>query len=219
MWKLTQHNFPSFHHEAHVDVFCQLPGTIEYLLGGGFMSVIYWQAWFSFLKYRPVISWQMRLEVFLSVTEGDLNTKFSICLAYASCIHFQSLQWDLCLLDWNKLGLSPDEISDKATIVFKNNNKKRKIDKKNAKFLIKPQLQCSCAQSSLKAKLALICWITAKSDSVYISLKWMFHEIKTYILKIVFHATCIKETCSISTSGPVSARCEENLDTISMPQH
>lgn len=66
-------------------------------------------------------------------------------------------------------------------------------------------IQCSRARSPLKVKLALICWITDKSDSVYILLKWMFHETKICILKIVFHAMCIKETCSISTSGSISA--------------
>lgn len=37
----TKHNFPDFHQEGHRDVFCQLSGTTEYLLGGGFMSIIY----------------------------------------------------------------------------------------------------------------------------------------------------------------------------------
>lgn len=32
---------PSFHHEGYVDVLCQLSGTIDYLLGGMFMSMMY----------------------------------------------------------------------------------------------------------------------------------------------------------------------------------
>lgn len=45
-------NFPSFHQEGHGDVFRQLSGTTEYLLGGGFMSIIYWQAWFNFFPIQ-----------------------------------------------------------------------------------------------------------------------------------------------------------------------
>lgn len=50
----STNNFPDFHQEGHRDVFCQLSGTTEYLLGGGFMSIIYWQAWFNFFSNTDV---------------------------------------------------------------------------------------------------------------------------------------------------------------------
>lgn len=39
-WHSTKDS-SSFHRESHVDMFGQLSGTVEYLLGGGFMFMVY----------------------------------------------------------------------------------------------------------------------------------------------------------------------------------
>ena len=69
---------------------------MEYILGAGFLSLISWRAWSNFLEYRPVVSRQTGLEVFLSVTEGAEYTQILQFVSELPHVYFLSSSNERC---------------------------------------------------------------------------------------------------------------------------